>query len=466
MDLSAGTPDEIWQDYFKKRKPKPSAVRGIVLKLHNAKQHDHVIACIGAALVNNQAQPWMYEVLALSMEIAGYPKEDVERAIYSAVDLSGLNFQNVMMSAAYLTRFDRQEAALHMYRQASRVAKTRPEPYVMGLKLARRLNDYDAIQWGISGVLMYAWTKDHNALHKQAEDMALVAEEELRKAGRRDEADAMRTALVQAKQRDLTLRLTWNGVGDLDLLVEEPPGSVCSFENPQTIGGGALVHDGYGPEQENCYEQYVCAFGMPGTYRVRIRHMFGEVVGKRAKLTIVRYQGTERETKRELTVKLAEDDQVIRLSLEHGRREELADVSPASRIRSTAPRRRSLLQMVGRLDAESRRAAQEFGTSRENVGYQPLITTLSEGVTLSALAVVSGDRRYVRLTTVPNFSNITDVFTFSFTGGGGGGGAGGGGIGGGGVQGGGGIGGGGVQGGGVGGGAFQGGVQGGGLGAF
>ncbi len=74
--------------------------------------------------------------------------------------------------------------------------------------------------------------------------------------------------------------------------------------------------------------------------------------------------------------------------------------------------------MVGQLDAESRRAAREFGASRDNAeaGFTPVITTLSEGVTLSALAVVSGDRRYVRLTTAPVFSNITDVFTFSFTG--------------------------------------------------
>ena len=200
LDLSARTPEEIWQDYFKKRKPKPSAVRDLVLKLHNAKKHDHVIACIGAALVNNQAQPWMYEVLALSMEIAGRPKEEVERAIYSAVDLSGVSFPNVMMSAAYLTRFDRPQAALHMYRQASRVMKTRPEPYVMGLKLARKLNDYDAIRWAMSGILMYAWTKGYENLHKEAEDIALVAEEELRKAGkpRRSRCHAGRSCRGQA----------------------------------------------------------------------------------------------------------------------------------------------------------------------------------------------------------------------------------------------------------------------------
>ena len=48
------------------------------------------------------------------------------------------------------------------------------------------------------------------------------------------------------------------------------------------------------------------------------------------------------------------------------------------------------------------------------VGYSSMISILSEGVTLTARAVVSGDRRYVRLNVTPVFNNITDVFTFSF----------------------------------------------------
>jgi hypothetical protein len=146
--------------------------------------------------------------------------------------------------------------------------------------------------------------------------------------------------------------------------------------------------------------------------------MFGDIVGKRAKLTIIRYQGTEHETKRELTVQLGEEDQIIRLTLENGRREDLADVDQSSKGPRTPPRRRSLLQMVGQLDAESRRAARQFGSSRDkaDVGFTPVIATIPEGVMLSAMAVVSGDRRYVRITPNPLFSNITDVFTFTFAG--------------------------------------------------
>ncbi|WP_197439612.1 hypothetical protein [Calycomorphotria hydatis] len=49
-----------------------------------------------------------------------------------------------------------------------------------------------------------------------------------------------------------------------------------------------------------------------------------------------------------------------------------------------------------------------------SVGFTPQITVLSEGVTLTVQAVISADRRFVRLTIVPAFTNITDVFTFSF----------------------------------------------------
>jgi len=47
---------------------------------------------------------------------------------------------------------------------------------------------------------------------------------------------------------------------------------------------------------------------------------------------------------------------------------------------------------------------------------QPVIVVLSEGTFMTVQAVVSNDRRFVRLTVVPFFSKITDVQTFQFTG--------------------------------------------------
>ena len=48
------------------------------------------------------------------------------------------------------------------------------------------------------------------------------------------------------------------------------------------------------------------------------------------------------------------------------------------------------------------------------VGYQPIIITLPEGANLAANAVVSADRRYVRVSAVPLFSSITKVTTFNY----------------------------------------------------
>ena len=88
------------------------------------------------------------------------------------------------------------------------------------------------------------------------------------------------------------------------------------------------------------------------------------------------------------------------------------------------------------------------------VGFRPVITTLPEGANMGATAIISADRRYVRISPTPLFSNVGDVTTFNFSGGGAAGG-GGGGAGGGGLPGGaGGIGGFGGQGGGGGGGFF------------
>jgi general secretion pathway protein D len=48
--------------------------------------------------------------------------------------------------------------------------------------------------------------------------------------------------------------------------------------------------------------------------------------------------------------------------------------------------------------------------------YQPVIVVLSEGTMMTVQAVVSDDRRYVRLTLVPFFSQIGEVRTFTFEG--------------------------------------------------
>jgi general secretion pathway protein D len=50
------------------------------------------------------------------------------------------------------------------------------------------------------------------------------------------------------------------------------------------------------------------------------------------------------------------------------------------------------------------------------VAQQPVIVVLNEGTQLNVQAVVSNDKRFVRLTLVPMFSRIDEVNTFTFEG--------------------------------------------------
>ncbi|REJ92381.1 MAG: hypothetical protein DWQ34_13080 [Planctomycetota bacterium] len=427
----------MWPAYFRENRPTPTAVQAQMIKLHSAGEHEHVISALQSAVINGQSQPWMYEVLALSMELAGRPAEQIERVVHSLSDFGGADFQSMMYSAAYLARLDRRAAALRLYQQAAKIAPEQPEPYILGLPHARHLRDADGVEWAACGILRYGWTRDYAALQRDAENAALEAEQGLRRSGHAERADSLAAAVAQARQRDLLIRLEWSGRGDLDLSVEEPVGTICSFENRDTAGGGVLTHDGYGPQAENCYDEYVCAYGAKGAYRIRIKHAWGTIVGDRARLTVTRHVGTDREESLQKTIVLDRPEQVVQVNLPDGRRTKLKTVATfdlnarfdaAEFVRHQAPER------TGR-DGVRQAALEEFERSRDErvrragaVGFQPVIAVIPEGIQLTTGAVVSGDRRYVRISAFPVFSNITDVVQFSFVGGAGGAAGGGGGA--------------------------------------
>jgi hypothetical protein len=422
MVPAEGPPEKVWDEYFQNNSPDPLAVCDVVLKLHKAKKPEQTVACINAALIHGQAQPWMYTVLALEMERTGRPRDEVERALLSTVDFSAANITNTLYSAAILTRFGARDRALGMYRQASSVDPTRLEPYALGLKLARESDDADAVAWAASGILQRAWGIGHESLHADALATARDMESALRKAGDDETADRLSRAVADALKRDLVIELSWSGKADLDLLVEEPSGTICSAENPVTSGGGIFTHDGYGGDQKDCHDNYVCPQGMSGDYRITVRHIWGEVVGKRALLKIIRHQGSPRQTEEPFTIRLSDQDKVVRVTLTNGRLKEQAALPLLDMPRAEpGAARRNRRERLAQNSRESRRAAAEFAEGRRRVpggpgapGYQPVITVLAEGVQSTAMAVISGDRRYVRLTMQPMFTAITDVNTFTF----------------------------------------------------
>jgi len=122
-------------------------------------------------------------VLALSMEIVGRPKQEIQRVLLSRIDFTATDVSNMVYSAAYLSRFDADEQALKLYQQASKLQPARPESYIMGLRLAEKLKDAQAIQWAATGILTHVWVKDHQQWHEKALNALADLEQSFKKAG-------------------------------------------------------------------------------------------------------------------------------------------------------------------------------------------------------------------------------------------------------------------------------------------
>lgn len=416
---------EVWQAFFKEHRPYPVRVRQGVMKLHREKKHKAVIDCLQAAMIHGQSQPWMYEVLALSMEIKGYPKADIERVVVSLSDFGAVTFENLMYSAAYLARFDRKSAALSLYLQASRISPERHEAYVLALPLAEEVGTTDDVRWAAEGILQNYWGDKYEVKHRAAEDAIFNQLRLLRRDNKSEEMKALAASLKQARARDVEITVEWSGQGDVDLLVEEPPGSVCSFETPLTIGGGIFLHDGTGASQDDCFEKYVCPQGVSGRYRIVVKKTFGKIVGDRAVVTVLMHGGTAKEEKLTRTLVLSGDEASFTVDLIDGRRTQPRNLSmlhthdilqPVSAIAQAAAVQAHPQSQQQAIVLAQFTEGRDMNTPRRAgaVGYAPVIQTVPEGTSMSAQAIVSPDRRYVRLSLRPSFTYVTDVFTFSY----------------------------------------------------
>ena len=469
-------------------------LRATAAALGRQGRFDRAADLLSAAIACGWAEPWMYEALAVAMEAAGRPREDVERALLSTAEFAS-SPSDLLALANYLARFGSTNRAIRLCKQVASLDPANREAYALAMTLAARSEDLATLQWACPGVLAHEWPADQREIFTRAARLAKTTIESLEQAGRQDDAADFRARVDRALVRDIELELAWNGDADIDLIVEEPPGTVCSLSSPRSSSGGTLLADtdaAADPTNATHRERYVATEAFPGTYRILVRRAWGKVAADTVTATVVLHRGTDREQrlKRQLTVRA--DDAYVSIEVPEGRRTEpLLDAQVAQDVIAQQQLGRTILaqQLAGIVDPNaSDSMSQSRGTPRTTtapgmpfsrggaVGYQPVISTLPEGTNMSAMAVVSADRRYVRIQTAPLFSGVGQVTQFNFSGGGaggtggggGGGGAGGGMGGGGGMQGGGGGmlgGGGGMQGGG--GGGMQGGgggMQGGGGG--
>jgi hypothetical protein len=428
------TPDAFWNSYFAEHRPDSASVRETARQLVAKMQLDQVIAMINAALRNGQPQAWMYESLGIAMELKGSSKTDIERAVMSAADFS-TSPDEMMYIAQYLSRLGLDRRAMLVCQQVAKVAPLRSEAYVLGLRSAEEENDVAGIRWATIGILSQAWPTNMAEIELTASRVAKATLERLASEGRTAERDAFLKELQEAVVRDCVVRVSWTGEADVDVSVEEPSGSVCSATDPRTIGGGVKLGDGYTAKDkadEGASEVYVCPKGFAGSYRVQIHRVWGEVAAGKVTVDVYTHlrSGDVQHERQQLEV--SDKDALVIFDLNHGRRSEPIETAQiASAVKRQETLSRSVLAQ--QLDTGSdpsvapnpnnqnrffpgldRRLA--FLGGRNAVGFQPIVQTLPEGTMMSIEGVVSADRRYVRIATVPVFSTIGDVQTFTFAG--------------------------------------------------
>ncbi|MFG0264332.1 MAG: hypothetical protein ACF8AM_04160, partial [Rhodopirellula sp. JB055] len=455
---------------------------------------NQIRAVIGGAISAGHIQPWMYQAYALALAATDAPDSEVERALLSAADFAETP-EDLLNVAARLEDMGQYAAAMKLCRQISNADPDRREPYVMGLRLAKRLDQPADLAWACEGVLGLAWSDKFQSLVEEARLLARATHQELLAEGDSESAKQFSEALRRAASHDAIVRVSWTGDADVDLSVEEPSGTVCSLESPNSASGGTLLGDAYPGAKDDATgqvsETYLCPKGFSGEYRVLLRRIWGNVSTGKVTVEILTDVGRPEQKFIRQDIPLMEQNAMVIFEVKEGqRKEKLAE----AQVEHLAEFGRNMGHEVlgqfigpaagGGLNAanalgDNRRLLQEFfsdypsllpgangaaiGTGGINgvngfnpqggVGYMPQITSLPEGASLSGLAIISADRRYVRISPAPTFSQIGEVTTFNFVSGetgdaGGGVGGGAGGVGGAG----GGVGGGGVGGGGIGGG--------------
>src|SRR5262249_55560756 len=142
--------------------------------------------------------------------------------------------------------------------------------------------------------------KGNDQLHSQAVEEVKALSRSLEGGDSKDAVAKLLAAVTKQRQRDLVIRLSWDGDTDLDLKVKEPNGSVCSCLNRQTIGGGTLVGDTLAAKSE----VYYAAQAFTGEYEVTVDRVWGQPVGGKCKLEVIQHQGTPQQTTHLVTLDL------------------------------------------------------------------------------------------------------------------------------------------------------------------
>jgi hypothetical protein len=357
--------------------------------------------------------------------------DEIERAQLSVLDIEPQDAHGYLRASQAMADNKRYDRALAYCRHASVLEPNAPQPYAEALTYAELSHDSQSMEWAAGNLLSRDWPLDNKGLQEKAEYQLKNLADILAREKRKTEADRMGVSLNRFKVRDLVIQLSWEGEANLDLEVKEPIGTVCSYQQRQTPGGGTLIGDTLA-EPNN--EAYVAAEAFSGEYELTVRRIWGRPLGAKATLKIIQHQGTSQPRERIETI-VFDREHKMKVVLDEGRRTALAKVPPASvnqkAATASADRARVMNKlraladpdlvdsgsgMQGGLSSPGMSSGGSSGSRLPNVTgqggqafQQGIFSPFNNAMDLTAQAVVSDDRRYVTLSMAPVFQTATKV---------------------------------------------------------
>lgn len=262
--------------------------------LHRQKRFDDAVEGLQAAIRNGLAEPWMYDVLAIEMKLAGRPQKSIDRVLVSRIDFSAGNDAQLLVAASNLAAFDAYSESLGLCKELAKRNPHQPELWSTARRVADLSGQFDPRIWARVQTVRNVWEPGYETLHRKMETELRDLLKEARKTNNAEAVSDITEALIDLRKQDLRIRIEWIGDGDLDLSVEEPNGQICSRRQKVTSNGGLLIKQDAAvtTSSKRQVEEYICVDAIAGRYKIQVSHVDGRVLLGRVQVSITKNAGT------------------------------------------------------------------------------------------------------------------------------------------------------------------------------
>ena len=238
----------------RRRPVNPEKLRQMLASLNRLRKPREVHAAILGYLKNIPyhrvpAEPWMYEALAMAIEMNRVPRPTSKRRLNYAADLAQAIAQPQPSAQRRRPALPQglSRAGGHacwMKRcPRSRIVSSRSRCRSISPRRPRIRSGWPTPSSAFS---RSAGPGDDEYLRIEAGQQVDRMVKQLRDENKTAEAELLEKKLQESSSRDVFVRLTWDGYADFDLSVDEPLGVTASYTMPRTVFGGALIKNGYG----------------------------------------------------------------------------------------------------------------------------------------------------------------------------------------------------------------------------